>query len=116
MKGKDKTTHRTGRARETKGDRLEGIVSTLRAALPELRSQYGVQRLGLFGSYVRGDQNRRSDLDVLVELDDKELTLLQFIALENELSEILGVKVDLVEKNTLKPAIGRHVLQEVVAV
>jgi predicted nucleotidyltransferase len=75
-----------------------------------------VRSLGFFGSFVRGEQNRRSDLDILVEFEERDLTLLQFIALENELSGLLGVKVDLVERRALKPAIGKHILQEVVAV
>jgi predicted nucleotidyltransferase len=62
------------------------------------------------------EQRAGSDLDVLVEFDDRLLSLLQFIALEDELSDMLGVKVDLVEKSALKPAIGRHVLAEVVPV
>jgi len=65
---------------------------------------------------VRGEQHGRSDLDVLVEFGDEPLTLLDFIALENELSRLLGVPVDLVEKQTLKPGIGRAILEEVVPV
>jgi predicted nucleotidyltransferase len=84
--------------------------------LPRLREQYGVKSLGLFGSYVRGQQAQESDLDILVEFDDRPLTLLQFVRLENELSDLLGVKVDLVEKAALKPAIGRRVLEEFVPV
>ena len=90
--------------------------SILRIHLPELRRQYGVRSLGIFGSYVRGDQRSESDLDLLVELDERPLTLLQFIALENYLSDLLGVKVDLVEKEALKPAIGRRILKEVVPI
>ncbi len=86
----------------------------LRAQLPELRMRYGVRSLGVFGSYVRGEQGEESDLDLLVEFDERPLTLLQFIALENELSDRLGVKVDLVEKSALKPAIGQRILQEIV--
>jgi predicted nucleotidyltransferase len=100
----------TQRSRPT----LEEIRHVLRAHLPDLRERYGVTSLGIFGSYVRDEQCQRSDLDLLVEFDERPLTLLQFIALENELSDRLGVKVDLVEKCTLKPAIGRHILQEVV--
>jgi len=95
---------------------LARIRSVLSLHLPELRRQYGVQSLGLFGSYVRGDQRPGSDLDLLVEFDDRPLSLIEFIALENYLSDLLGVKVDLVEKETLKPAIGRHILREVVPI
>jgi predicted nucleotidyltransferase len=94
---------------------LTRTLNELKAWLPELRQRYGVVSLGVFGSYVRGEQRRGSDLDILVEFDDRPLTLLQFIALENELSDRLGLKVDLVEKGWLKPGIGRPILQEVVA-
>ena len=91
-------------------------VTTLRQHLPTLQERYGVHSLGVFGSHVRGEQQRSSDLDLLVEFDDRPLTLLQFIALEHYLSDLLKVKVDLVERNTLKPTIGRHILDEVVPV
>jgi uncharacterized protein len=95
---------------------LDEILRILQAHLPELRGRYGVRTLGVFGSYVRGEQRPRSDLDLLVEFDERPLTLIQVIALEHYLSDLLGVKVDLVEKNTLKPTIGRHIPQEVLPV
>jgi predicted nucleotidyltransferase len=94
----------------------ETLLKQLRTLLPRLQECYGVRSLALFGSYGRGEQNRESDLDLLVEFDERPLTLLQFIALEQELSDLLGVKVDLVEKRALKPAIGRHILQELIPV
>jgi len=93
---------------------LAYYVTLLRQHLPALREHYGVRFMGVFGSYVRGEQRRGSDLDLLVEFDDRPLTLIQFIALEHYLSDLLEVKVDLVERNTLKPTIGRHILAEVV--
>ena len=72
--------------------------------------------MGVFGSYVRGEQKRGSDLDLLVEFDDRALSLFDFVAIEHYMSDLLGVKVDLVEKSTLKPVIGRHVLAEVLTV
>ena len=95
---------------------VEQILALLRAHLPELRERYGVRNLWAFGSYVRGEAKKKSDLDLLVEFDDHPLTLLGFIGLERHLSELLGVKVDLVEKSVLKPAIGRCILEEVVPV
>ena len=104
------------RSRRRSSPNVEQLLSTLRAHLPELREQYHVRNLWAFGSYVRGEAKRRSDLDLLVEFDDRPLTLLKFIHLENYLSDLLGVKVDLVERSVLKPAIGRYILEEVVPV
>ncbi|APH38571.1 nucleotidyltransferase family protein [Methanohalophilus halophilus] len=84
----------------------------LREMLPQLKDQYNVKYIGLFGSYIRGEQTPESDLDILVEFS-KTPTLLQFIDLENHLSDNLGIKVDLVMKDSLKPNIGKHILSEV---
>ncbi len=92
---------------------LEEVIRTLRVHLPELHQRYGVHALGVFGSYVRGEAKKKSDLDILVEFLDSEITLLQYIELEHHLSDLIQVPVDLVEKETLKPAIGRHILEEV---
>lgn len=93
---------------------LDVLREMLRGKLPELREHYGVRSLGVFGSYIRGEEHADSDLDLLVEFDDRPLSLLQVITLEHELGDLLGVKVDLVEKHVLRPGIGRHILAEVV--
>ena len=86
------------KAKQQRDDRaLAHYVKLLRQHLPALRDHYGIRFMGVFGSYVRGEQRRGSDLDLLVEFDDRPLTLLQFIALEHYLSDLLEVKVDLVE-------------------
>lgn len=96
---------------------LDTIRQKLREHLPELRDRYGVRSLELFGSFIQGRQHRRSDIDLLVEFEESSSpTLLQFVALERELGHILGRKVDLVEKGTLKPAIGRRILREAIPV
>jgi uncharacterized protein len=93
------------------------LIHTLQAHLPELQQAYGVRTLGVFGSHVRGEARLDSDLDVLVEFDEQRpLSLFQFVELENRLGDLLGLRVDLVEKATLKPVIGRHILAEVVPV
>jgi Predicted nucleotidyltransferases len=93
----------------------EIYLRKLHEMLPELKEKYHVSYLGVFGSYVRGEQKLESDLDVLVEFS-KTPTLFKFINLENYLSDALGVKVDLVMKDALKPNIGKHILNEVKAV
>ncbi len=84
----------------------------LEQRMPELQQQYHVKSLGLFGSYVRGEADKHSDLDVLVEFE-KAPSFFKFIELEEHLSELLNVKVDLVMKSALRPAIGQRILQEV---
>ncbi len=92
---------------------LEEIKEILKKQKPFLKEEYGVSEIGIFGSYVRGEQRKKSDLDILVEFD-KPIGLLKFIGLEIYLSEVLGVKVDLVMEGSLKPRIGKHILKEVV--
>ncbi len=94
---------------------LSQRIVVLRGLLPDLQRSFGVRSLGIFGSYVRGQQRRKSDIDILVDFD-REPTLFTFIRLENRLSRELGIKVDLVMKNALRPTIGRHILREVVPV
>ena len=92
---------------------LAELRERLSANLPGLATAFHIKALGLFGSYVRHEQTPQSDLDVLVEFDQPP-SLFEFIRLENQLSDLLGVQVDLVMKEALKPAIGRRILQEYV--
>jgi len=93
--------------------RVTQFLRTLNQQLPILTERFGVQTLGIFGSYVRQEQRAESDLDVLVTFSETP-SLLKFLALENYLTDLLGVKVDLVMRDALKPNIGRRILQEVV--
>jgi len=95
--------------------KIEEIKKKLAELKPSLKEEFKVQSIGVFGSYLRGEEKKGSDLDVLVEFEESAgLSLLDFIGLENYLSDALGVKVDLVEKSALKPRIGKHILEEVV--
>lgn len=80
----------------------------------ELRQKYSVKEIGIFGSYIRDEQRETSDVDILIEFSEEaRITLLDFIHIENYLTDLLGVKVDLGEKSTLKPRIGKNILKEV---
>jgi len=92
---------------------LEEIKSILEKHREEMMEKFKVEEIGIFGSYVRGKQKEKSDLDILVDFNDS-IGLLKFIELENYLSDLLKVKVDLVMKSALKPRIGKHILEEVV--
>ena len=89
------------------------FMATLRAHRKELRERYDLRTIGVFGSYLHNAQKINSDLDILVEFE-KPPSFFQFLRIEQFLSELLGVKVDLVMKESLKPNIGRHILQEIV--
>lgn len=94
---------------------LEEAKETIKKHEKFLKERYGVKEIGIFGSYVREEAKEGSDLDILVEFKaDAKISLLGFVELENYLSDLLGIKVDLVEKSALKPGIGKRVLTEVV--
>jgi predicted nucleotidyltransferase len=80
-----------------------------------LKQKYNVKSLGIFGSYVRGEQTKKSDLDVLVEFSETP-SLLDFVGMKNELAQLMGVKVDLVMKSSLRRHLAPTILREVVAV
>jgi predicted nucleotidyltransferase len=73
----------------------------------------GLKKLGLFGSFVRGEQHRESDIDILVEFAPGQKTFDNFIKLSFFLEEILQRKVELVTVESLSPYIGPHILKEV---
>ena len=94
---------------------LDKIKQTLRENKPSLRREFKIKMLGVFGSYVRGEQKKNSDVDILVEFS-RTPGLFDYLKVENRLSDMLKRRVDLVMKGALKPNIGKHILREVVYV
>ncbi len=92
---------------------LDEIVLKLRGMQPDLRQRYPIREMGVFGSYVRGEQTEASDLDLLVSLGEG-IGLIGVAGLQQELSDALGIRVDLVIKGPLKRRIGRRILSEAV--
>jgi len=92
---------------------LAQIMDEIKKNMPYFKEKYKVKTLGVFGSHVRGEQKKRSDVDILVEFDEP-VSLLEFMAIERQLSDLIGKKVDLVMKTALKPRIGEQILKEVV--
>lgn len=90
---------------------LENFREVLRREMPVLAERYNVESLALFGSYVRGENGPASDLDVLVAYTKKP-GLFGFVELQNHLSDLLGIQVDLVLKDALKPRVAVNVLRE----
>jgi len=94
---------------------IDKIKLTLRERTPYLKSEYDVESIGIFGSFARGEQNSKSDLDLLVTFI-RTPGLFKFISLENYLSELLGLKVDLVMPSALKKRIGKEIHSEVIPI
>lgn len=88
------------------------IKETLQKHKEEFKKEYGLKEVGIFGSYVRGEQNEESDIDILIELE-KPIGFVKFMRLENAMSRLLGVRVEMVTKKALKPCIGKRILEEV---
>lgn len=96
-------------------NQLNQIKQKLNQNINQIKQQYQIEQLGIFGSYIRGEATENSDLDILVEFEPQaRFGLLTFCELENYLSELLAIKVDLVMKDGLKPQIGKNILQEIV--
>lgn len=102
-------THRIGNAALRHCGQFLRIIARRKKALFE---QYNIKELGIYGSYARGEQRLRSDVDILVEFEEVP-GLLEFIRLETYLSELLQKKVDLVHKKALQPQIRDIILNEV---
>jgi predicted nucleotidyltransferase len=96
---------------------LTEIKEILQSEKPHLADKYGVTEIGVFGSYVRGEQEPDSDIDILIELErPPRISLLGLVELEFYLSERLGIKVDVAIKKNLRKRIGKRILDEVVPV
>ncbi len=94
---------------------VEEIKRKISVLMNVLHKDYGVSRIELFGSYVRGEQREDSDLDVLVDFD-REVSLLDVVGLEIFLSESLGIKVDIVLRRSVRPELKEIILSEAVPV
>ena len=95
--------------------KMSDILEQLRQQLPNFKERYDIETLEVFGSYVRAEQREASDLDLLVTFS-KLPSLLKFIEIENQLSDLLEIKVDLVMKDSLKQEIGERIISEAVLV
>ena len=91
---------------------LEKVKKVIKTEKNILAKNYNVKRIGIFGSVVRGEQNKKSDVDMLVDFK-KPIGLFDFIDLEDYLSKKIGAKVDLVSRKALKKHIGEQILSEV---
>jgi predicted nucleotidyltransferase len=91
------------------------IKQRLSGAKPFLAEEFHVSKIGVFGSYARGEQKDSSDVDLLVEFNTP-VGFFKFMDLSEFLEGLLGKKVDLVTRKALKPHIGRNILKELMMV
>ena len=94
-------------------NKLDEIKSILNKHKQELKEKYSVSEIGIFGSYIRGEERDKSDIDILVEFN-REVSLLKVSSLENYLSSLLGIKADVVRKRNIKKELKENILSEVV--
>ena len=95
---------------------FEEIKNILKKHSDDLKQRFGVKEFGIFGSYVREEQEENSDVDILVEFREGYRTFDNYMDLKFYLEELLGLKVDLVSKTALKPRLRPYILKEVVYV
>jgi uncharacterized protein len=96
---------------------LTEIQHILRAQKSYLANEYGITEMGIFGSYVRGEQRPDSDVDILIELErPPRISLIGLVEIEYYLSELLEVKADLAIRKNLRKRIGKRILSEVIPV
>jgi predicted nucleotidyltransferase len=94
---------------------LPQIKQIIRHHRATLHDRYKVQKIGVFGSYSRGDTYSGSDLDILVEFYEP-VSLLQLVSLENFLTDIVGIKVDVVPKEDIRVELKDRILREAIFV
>ena len=94
--------------------RKNTVVKKIAAAVPALRSRYGIERIGIFGSYARGEQGPGSDIDVLVDFAAGHATLSNLVGLADYLESLLKRKVDLSTREGLDRYIREYVEAEVI--
>ncbi|MCI4624519.1 MAG: nucleotidyltransferase family protein [Candidatus Magnetoovum sp. WYHC-5] len=92
---------------------IEDIKNILSKHKHIIIERYKVKEIGIFGSYVKGIQTNTSDIDILVDFSEA-VSMFEFLELEEYLANMLGVKVDMVSKNALKPYIGSYILKEAI--
>lgn len=94
---------------------IDEIKNKIKSVEDKLKADYEVQEIGIFGSYVRGEARDDSDLDILISLnEDHRVGLIKFNSLKEFLSDLLNIKVDLVIKDGIKPALKKYILNEVI--
>jgi predicted nucleotidyltransferase len=94
---------------------MESSIEEIKQKIIPVLKKNKVKKAGIFGSYARGEQNSQSDVDILIELDEK-LDLLDVIKLKLILERTINKKIDLVEYNTIRRELKNNILREEVPI
>jgi predicted nucleotidyltransferase len=90
---------------------MKSNIEKIKQKILPILQNYGAERIALFGSCVRGELRKDSDIDILVDIK-ADISLLDFVGLKQKIEEVLGRNVDLVEYDTLKPLLRERILKE----
>ena len=94
----------------------EYILSTIKTHKTELK-KFGIRNVGLFGSYVRDEQSKKSDIDILIDFDPDKESFDNYMAVYDYFEKLFkNEKIEIVTKNGLSPYIGPSILKEVMYV
>lgn len=88
----------------------------LKTRVIDLLAPYQPNRISIFGSYARGEERKGSDLDILIKFKER-VSLLELVQIQQELSEKLGIPVDLVTENSIKnPRLKKYIEQDLITI
>lgn len=91
------------------------LTTAQQNTIKKVVSKFNPKLVGIFGSYSRNEQQRDSDLDILVDFNDS-VNLIELIGLEQELTELLGIKVDLVTLKSVNPSLNDYIQQDLIRI
>lgn len=91
------------------------LTTAQKNTIKKVVSKFNPKLVGIFGSYSRNEQQRESDLDILVDFNDS-VNLVELIGLEQELTELLGIKVDLVTLKSVNPSLNDYIQQDLIRI
>lgn len=90
-------------------------MKTISKKIITILSNYKPKKISIFGSYAKGEQNPKSDIDIIIEFAERK-TLLEIVGIEQELSEKLGIKVDLLTEKSISPYLIDRIKKEMVVI
>jgi len=91
-------------------------IDQVKSKIVKILKKHGIVKAGIFGSYAKGKETKNSDIDILIEVNDKNFTLLDLAKLKLLIEDTLNKKVDLVEYSMLHPLIKKNALNEEVKI